>query len=226
MVPDDDTPRPGTPQRPLRKDAARNRERLLEASRAVFARRGLGATLDDIARHAGVGVGTMYRRFPNKEALVEALFEDHLERMVRIATDALEHEDPWEGFAGTLVRLSEEMVADRGLQQVALSGAYGRDRIAHIRERFVPAIEALVVRAQEAGALRPDVRGTDLPLIQHMVGSAALYAHPVRPGIHSRYLMLILDGLRARPDRTPLTEPALSQAELESLMTPAHRRTP
>lgn len=225
MVPDDDTPRPGTPQRPLRKDAARNRERLLEASRAVFARRGLGATLDDIARHAGVGVGTMYRRFPNKEALVEALFEDHLERMVRIAADALEHEDPWEGLAGTLVRFSEEMVADRGLQQVALSGAYGRHRLARIREQFVPAIEALVVRAQEAGALRPDVHGTDLPLIQHMVGAAALYAHPVRPEIYKRYLMLILDGLRVRPGLTSLPEPALSQAELESLMTPAHRRT-
>src|SRR3954463_1906613 len=85
-------------ERPLRKDAERNRQRILTAAGELFTERGLGVTLDDIARHAGVGVGTVYRRYADKELLIDALFEQRPEMMCAIATDALELADPWDGI--------------------------------------------------------------------------------------------------------------------------------
>ncbi|GAA1611853.1 TetR/AcrR family transcriptional regulator [Actinoplanes couchii] len=203
--------------RPLRADAARNRELLLQAAREVFARRGLDVTLDEIARHAGVGVGTAYRRFANKEALVEALFEDQLDRMVHFATSSLHRVDTWDGFVGMVTAFSEQMAADRGLREVVFRN-YGRDdRMAQIRERFVPAMEAVVRRAQDAGVLRPDAAPTDLPIIEMMLGVVDVFAEPVRSGLYPRYLTLILDGLRARPGLTPLPVPALTHDEFDRL---------
>src|SRR3954471_19846352 len=88
--------------RPLRADAERNRRRILAAAREVFARRGLDAGLDEIARHAGVGTGTVYRRFPDKNKLVEALFEERLDQVLACAQRAAEHPDPWEGLTTAL----------------------------------------------------------------------------------------------------------------------------
>ncbi|XVQ15862.1 TetR/AcrR family transcriptional regulator [Spirillospora sp. CA-255316] len=204
--------------RPLRKDAERNRQRILQAAREVFAERGLEVTLDDIARHAGVGVGTVYRRFPGKEALVEALFEDQADRLLERARQALEDDDPWEGLTGFLTGIAEEFAANRGLREVILSGAHGRDKIAQRRDLLVPALQALVSRAQQAGALRPDIDASDLPLIHHMLGSVGIHTHHVRPEAWRRYLAVILDGLRSRPDLTPLPEPALTHTEMETLM--------
>ena len=84
-----------TTQRPLRKDAERNRQRIIDAAREVFAERGLGVSLDDIARHAGVGVGTVYRRFPDKEQLIDALFDERLDAIAARAESATEIADPW-----------------------------------------------------------------------------------------------------------------------------------
>ena len=89
------------PERPLRKDAERNRQRILEAAGELFAERGLGVTLDDVAHHAGVGVGTVYRRFPDKEVLIDALFEQRIEAIATIASEALEIEDPWDGVSSS-----------------------------------------------------------------------------------------------------------------------------
>ncbi|MGW0436675.1 TetR/AcrR family transcriptional regulator [Micromonospora sp. NPDC003197] len=207
----------GRPARPLRSDAARNRELLLKAAREIFARRGLDVTLDEIARHAGVGVGTMYRRFPNKEALVEALFEDQLDRMVNLATEAIDQVDTWEGFVAMFQALTAQMAADRGLREVLLHNTYGHDRLGRVRERFVPAMDAIVRCAQEAGVLRPDMAPTDLPMIEAMLGGVEIFAQRVRPDLYQRYLALILDGLRARPGLSPLPAPALSIAEFDAL---------
>src|SRR5215211_3742812 len=103
---------------PLRADAERNRQRILEAAREVFADRGLDVTLDDIARHAGVGVGTAYRRFPNKEALVEALMVERIGELEALAQECLAQPDPWEGVAGYLERALAMQAADRGLKEV------------------------------------------------------------------------------------------------------------
>src|SRR6516165_7497408 len=104
--------------RPLRRDAERNRQRILRAAADVFTERGLQATLDDVAHRAGVGVGTVYRRFPDKEALVEALFAERLEALVGFAEQALADPDPWGGLVSFLERTVAVIAGDRGLRQL------------------------------------------------------------------------------------------------------------
>src|ERR671933_90846 len=103
---------------PLRRDAERNRQRILDAARELFAERGLAVTLNDVADHAGVGVGTVYRRFPDKAELVEALFEQRLEGIVGLLEEALENPDPWLGLEGFLERVLELQANDRGLKDI------------------------------------------------------------------------------------------------------------
>ena len=103
------------PQRPLRVDAERNRQRILAAAATLFAERGVDVSLDDIAAAAGVGIGTLYRRFPDREALIEALFEDKVARIAKLAADALEIEDPWEAFLGFFRAAARMQAEDRGL---------------------------------------------------------------------------------------------------------------
>src|SRR3954470_8632559 len=103
-------------ERPLRRDAERNRRRILRAAGEVFAERGLGVTMDDIAERADVGVGTVYRRFPEKELLVEALFEDRVEELVSLAQQALAEADPWEALVGFLERGQALQASNRGLK--------------------------------------------------------------------------------------------------------------
>ena len=134
--------------RPLRADAARNRERILVAAGEVFAERGLDATLDDIARHAGLGVGTVYRRFPSKEELVEALFEQAVHEVVALAEKAEAMEDSWEGLVWFLEQATEMQAEDLGLRDVVLHSGYGRERVAMARNSIVPAVTRLVERAQ------------------------------------------------------------------------------
>src|SRR5215211_6632834 len=104
-------------ERPLRADARRNREKVLEAARAVFSEHGRDAQIDDVARRAGVGVGTVYRHFPTKEALIEALMVAAFESIAAHAQAALEVEDPWEAFSSVLWRGAEIMSADRALSE-------------------------------------------------------------------------------------------------------------
>src|SRR6266511_3058133 len=143
--------------RPLRRDAERNRRRILEAAAAAFAERGLGVTMDDIAEYAGVGVGTVYRRFPQKELLIEALFEERVGELVAIAAEALDEEDPWQALLGFVERAQAMQACNRGLKELVLSSTYGRERITSVRERVEPLAGELVRRAQASGQLRPDM---------------------------------------------------------------------
>src|SRR5436305_10369575 len=99
--------------RPLRRDAERNRQRILRAAAEVFTTRGLQVSLDDVAQHAGVGVGTVYRRFPDKESLVEALFEERIQAMVALAEKALAEPDSWTGLVTFLESACAELATDR-----------------------------------------------------------------------------------------------------------------
>src|SRR4051812_39699830 len=110
-----------TAARPLRADAERNRQRIVEAAKTLFAARGVDVAVEDIAAAAGVGIGTFYRRFPDRESLVEAVFETKLERMVQAARDAHEIEDPWEAFKSFVVTVARMHATDRGLKDVVLS---------------------------------------------------------------------------------------------------------
>src|SRR3954466_6668321 len=103
---------------PLRADAERNRQRLLDAAGELFAEKGLCVGLDEIARHAGVGVATAYRRFPDKAQLVDALFEDHVEARPAVPPAGLEHDDPWQGLVHFMEGAVDLQVANRGLKEL------------------------------------------------------------------------------------------------------------
>ncbi|MEN3361802.1 MAG: hypothetical protein V7637_5784, partial [Mycobacteriales bacterium] len=208
--------------RPLRKDAERNRQRILDAASQVFAERGLDATLDDIADRAGLGVGTVYRRFPNKEALIETLFEQRIEQMVMLAERATAEREPWPAFAEFLRQAACLHAEDRGLQEAMLNGSHGHKRVAAARARLVPAIVTLVDNAQADGTLRPDFQPTDIPIILKMIGCAVDYTSRVSHNAWRRYLELLLDSLRTVEGRTvesrPVLPPALTVDEVTQAM--------
>lgn len=204
--------------RPLRRDAERNRHRILEAAAEAFAERGLTITMDDIAEHAGVGVGTVYRRFPQKELLIEALFEERVGELVAMAERALEEDDPWEALVGFLEGAQALQATNRGLKELVLSTTHGRARVACVRERLAPLADALVERAQAAGQLRPDIDGTDLPVIQVMLGAVVDVTRDVAPETWRRMLAIVVDGMRAREPHTPLPAAALDSDQIVHAM--------
>ncbi|WP_369830874.1 TetR/AcrR family transcriptional regulator [Mycobacterium sp. 1245852.3] len=206
------------PRRPLRKDAERNRQRVVEAARDLFASRGLEATLNDVAHHAGVGVGTVYRRFPTKESLVEAIFEDGIDEATALAESALQEKNSWRGFVGFFEQFCELTATDRGLREAVFSKAYGGDRVEASRLRLTPAISKLVERAKDDGYLRPDVSTTDMPFLALLAGTVSEYAGHVEPQLWRRYLAIFLDGLRPRRGQRPLAIAALDDEQLDAAM--------
>jgi len=207
------------PTRPLRRDAERNRQRILKAALEVFTERGLDASLDEVARHAGVGVGTVYRRFRTKEELVEALFVNRIEEVAALAEEATRAADPWSGLACFMEQAATILAEDTGLRQMLMFATYGGDRVRYARQRNAPLVTKLVERAQAAGQLRSDLRPTDIPFIVFVLTDAAQFARRVNPDIWRRYLTLILDGLRpGREGVSPLPVPALRPDEFEMTM--------
>ncbi|MHA6765567.1 TetR/AcrR family transcriptional regulator [Streptacidiphilus sp. PAMC 29251] len=190
----EDSPR----QPPLRKDAERNRRLILTAAREVFHDWGVAATLNDVARHANLGVGTVYRRFSNKEELIDALFEDMVDTVDRCLADALAEQDAWLGLTRCLYRVCEIQSFDRGLREVMLGTGRGPARQAQMHGRVKPSVERLLARAQEQGMLRADVVPSDFPVLQLMTAAVSEFD----PGSDTwrRYLAVLIDGLRARPD--------------------------
>jgi AcrR family transcriptional regulator len=205
-------------ERPLRRDAERNRQRILGAARVVFAERGLNGSHDDIAREAGVGVGTVYRRFPDKDQLIDALFEERIEEMAAVARAASEDPDPWDGLVGFLIRAQELQSEDRGLKEIVLGGTRGAERAAAARALIVPLVTQILQRAKDANVVREDIELTDLPLIQLAIGTIAETARDVAPDVWRRMMTVVLDGLRAECARSELVSPALVQEQVDAVM--------
>jgi AcrR family transcriptional regulator len=203
----------------LRRDAERNRRRILEAAREGFAQRGLGITLDEIARLAGVGVGTVYRRFPNKEQLIDALFEDRIGEVATLAETTLADDDAWRGLTTFLEGAVALLASDRGLRELVLGSKYGPARVTRARSRVKPLVDRLVERAQASGALRGDMSATDFPLILYMLDAVVDATREVDPETWRRALAIVLDGLAAHRDApTPLPAPALDDEQLDAAM--------
>jgi AcrR family transcriptional regulator len=148
--------------RPLRRDAERNRQRILTAAWDVFNERGLEVSLDDVARHAGVGVGTVYRRFHTKEELVEALFVSRIDSVAALAEAAAAAPDPWAGLVSFMEQMIEMLAGDVGLRHMLMFATYGRDRVSYARQRNAPLVGRLVERAQAAGQVRSDLGPSDI----------------------------------------------------------------
>ncbi|KQY58369.1 hypothetical protein ASD11_01500 [Aeromicrobium sp. Root495] len=201
--------------RPLRADAARNRELILETAAVVFAEHGLDAGYDEIARRAGIGVGTVYRRFPERVELVRALFRSRLDEIAAFGEQAVQEPDGWAGLTWFLERLVERQVADRGLKEVMAQTLVDDQQVADGRKRLELVFEGLVERAQAQGTLRPDVRAIDLGV--QLVALSAITTEE-EPELWRRYLALALDGLRAGAVTSPLPLDAPADQAVPELM--------
>ena len=200
----------------VRRDSARNRARLIEAAREVFAERGFGATLDDIARHAGLGTGTAYRHFPNKQALAAEVLAGATEQIAADAREALAIDDPWVALVTFFERNAERQARDRGLYE-ALTGRGDDETQARIWPSIISTVTELFARAQQAGVVRADAEPQDIAAIFAFLGPAFEMSRSVSPDLWRRYLALMLDGLRAT-DRPPLPAAAPPVAALPAIM--------
>ena len=178
--------------RPLRADARRNRERILKAARAVFADQGIDAQIDDVAKRAKVGVGTVYRHFPTKEALRDALVRERFDEIAGYAREALERDDAWEGFCELIWRAAERNAIDRAFCEVVAF----TDKGDIVEETgLARSLETLMDRAKAQGKLRADATEMDIPILMAGAGSV-MRIHP-EAAVWHRYLTIMLDGLRA-----------------------------
>lgn len=206
------------PSRGLRRDAERNRQRIVAAARELFAARGLEATLNDVAHHAGVGVGTVYRRFATKEELLEAVFEDGIDQVVELAKAAVHVEDSWDGFVWFVEHLCELTATDRGLREMVCSKAYGGYRVECARLRLDPHVTMVVERAREDGYLRGEIEAGDMPILNLLAGTVSEWAGHVEPDLWRRYVALLLEGMRDRDGQARIAVDALKDEQMDAAM--------
>jgi AcrR family transcriptional regulator len=184
-------------ERPLRADARRNRERILASARAVFAESGAEAQIDDVARHAGVGVGTVYRHFPTKQALLTELVRQTFRLFTGWAREALEAGgEPFALIEGLLRRIAETAAGDAGVQY-ALASTAGQAQTEAPAEQgeLIAVIAELTGRARRAGTIRPGIEATDIAML--ICGVVSVMGP--RPGFDwRRHLDLVIDTLRVR----------------------------
>jgi AcrR family transcriptional regulator len=202
---------------PLRRDAAVNRQRILDAALLLFAEHGLDVSMDEVARNAGVGAGTLYRRFPTKEALLDAILAEGLERFHELAALALQESDGFAGLELFLERTLRLQLQNRALLEVLTLRLQEEPRLAQGRARIRSLIEQLVARAQAQGTLRADVGAADIQVLLWQLGRVVETTEGCRGDLWRRYLGLALDGLRASAAH-PLPRPPASSAQLDKAM--------
>jgi AcrR family transcriptional regulator len=207
----------GPSGRPRRRDAQRNRDAIVSAGRAAFAADGLDASLEAVARQAGVAIGTLYRHFPSRLHLVEAVFLDKAHAWVEAARDALSVPDPWDGFEYYLERLCELQADDRGFNDVACMRLAGACCLENTKDQAGRLARRVVTRAQRAGSLRADVRAEDIAFL--LWGSTRITeaTSAIAPRAWRRHLGLLLDGFRAE-NAHALPEPPLRPQQVRAAM--------
>ena len=213
-----------TSPRPLRRDAEANLQRILDAAHHVLTERGLDFGMEDIARQAGCGVGTVYRRFPNKQALLEHQFRAMKAEMAEQVRAAAADPDPVAGLGHLLAGLGQRMAKDHGLRDLLVGVPGLREEALAARRALRPVITTLLERAQAAGAVREDVEAADLTMIVAMLAEVISITSRVDATMWRRYLALLLDGLRPG-SLTPLPGRAPGPRQLTRMVSePATRR--
>jgi AcrR family transcriptional regulator len=184
-----------------RADARRNRERILAAAREQFAERGLDVHMERIARAADVGVGTVYRHFPAKEDLLRALADERFAAFAEAANEALEAEDPWEGFCGLMRECARTTAEDRALSE-AMDQLPELCAVSAEKARLTELSGELIERAQASGAMRPDFTIEDIPSVMRGLARATAPQDSGPPAISwELYLDIVLSGLRTEAGR-------------------------
>lgn len=197
----------GVSTRPLRVDAERNLRRLLDVARAAFAEQGLSVSVDEIARRAGIGKGTVFRRFETKEQLIAAVLRDRLEEAVALATELLAQPDAGAALL-EFMRLGSRLQAeDRGFFEAVAASALEKEQLHAAKQRLLDVTGALLSRAQQQGAVRPDITPEDVLMLQCACVQAAAPFHAAAPELWRRYVDIAFDGLRAA-GASPLSHPA------------------
>lgn len=205
--------------KPLRRDAERNRQRILAAANALVAKVGLDISHNDIARAAEVGVGTVYRRFPDRQELIDELFDERIDRVIALVDAALKIDDPWRGLCAFVAGNLELQAGDKGLKDLMLGDGRETELARRAQRRIGPAVRELVERAHASGQLRPDVGVEDFPLVQEMVGAVLEHARHIDPDLWRRALALVLDGYRAQAQpREPLPGAPPTPEQIEQVL--------
>jgi AcrR family transcriptional regulator len=192
------------PPRPLRADAERNRRRLLEAAREVFARRGLDASVDEVARAAAVGVGTLYRRFPDKAALVQAALADSSDDLLVLLKQVAGDPDAAAALDQVLRVLVRRLTDDRAFYECVHEAYAGAGWATLPRERVIGLLGEVTTRARDAGVLRADVEAMDLLSLAGLLSKLPPFRLEEQPDAWERYLAVVLDGLRPAAGQAPL----------------------
>jgi AcrR family transcriptional regulator len=224
--------------RPRRRDAQANLARILSTAADVFAERGLSVTLADVAKAAGVGVGTVYRTFDTKDDLIHEVYEPLFARAEQQALDATSDPDPWTAISVFLEKAITTLAPDRGFREL-LSGSYSetlgwsRPRTPHRLAKLVEDshnrtgahLERLVRRAREAGLVRDDLVAGDLLLLSMAVQTSVDFGGPRHPRLYRRLIGLVMDSLQpARDAPTPLPEPGLTNRQIAALERQRRKR--
>ncbi len=201
--------------RPLRADARRNRERVLEAATAVFAEQGADASVAEIAKRAGVGAGTLFRHFPTKHDLLLASLEVGFDDVQAAVAEAEAMDDPWEGLVHVLTACAEIQARDRGFLESVGPELFGEPTLQRRNRERMAGLATLIERAQAAGRVRDDLRAEDVPFLLCAIGGATGKCGSgaaVAPDLWRRYLGMVLDGMRPEAaSALPVRAPTLAE---------------
>lgn len=206
----------------MRADAERNRERVLHAAREVFAEHGLDASTNEIARRAGVGVATLFRRFPTRDDLVGAVFADKMAAYVAAIDAALAEADAWEGFCGFIERVCEMQADDRGFADVLTLTFPAAKGLEAERDRAAHALTELIERAQATGRLRQDFVHQDVPLILMANAGVVVATRDAAPDAWRRLVGYLLQAFAAEAS-APLPKPPTTRQMFRALMRLSNR---
>jgi AcrR family transcriptional regulator len=202
---------------PRRRDAQERRDRLTVSARREFAARGMDASLERIARDADVAIGTLYRHFPTRLDLLLAALEPRLREFLDGSKEALEIDDPWEGFVSYLENLFRVQAGDRGFNDFLSRRFPGSADTERIHDQMCRQIEDVLTRAQEAGKARPDITRADIVNLIWFNGRLIDATSTSAPNAWRRYLYLMLDAYRAERAH-PLPEPPMTDQQLYDAM--------
>ncbi len=209
--------------RPLRADAQRNRCAILAAARDIFAEQGLEAPLEEIALRAGVGIATLYRRFPDRERLVAAALEEKVAQYARAADEALAADDPWAGFAGYVERICELQAGDRGMADLLSMALPASEGVERLRSEASNKLIELIDRAKAAGRLRPDFTGEDLLILLIANAAVVQVTGTDAPDAWRRFVALALDAF-GRTGAPALPEPPSTGQLTQAMLRLARER--
>ena len=202
---------------PRRRDAVERRDRLLAAAQREFAASGVDASLERIARDAGVAIGTLYRHFPTRLDLLMATFDPRLQEFLDGAEKALEIDDPWQGFVSYLENLFRVQAGDRGFNDFLSRRFPGSAEIERIHDQLCRQIEDVLTRAQKSGQVRPDIALADIVNLIWSNGRMMEATSTAAPNAWRRHLHLMFDAYRAERAH-PIPEPPMTEDQLYDAM--------